>query len=133
MPVMKHLIFIYIFGLLTTAQAQNIYKSIDEQGNITYSSSVPDQQGNVEVLPPTSEPTPEAVQAARRQQEELVQSLKESEAKREKAKQQRQQTQPEKKVNTVVERQYIPYPVNPTRRYIRPKNLPATRPINRPR
>ena len=133
MPTMKHLIFICIFGLLATAQAQNIYKSIDEQGNVTYSSSVPDQKGNVEVLPPTPEPTPEAVEAARRQQEDLVQSLKESEAKREKEKQQRQQAQSEKKANTVVERQYVPYPVNRTRRNVRPDNRPVTRPINRPR
>lgn len=124
---MKYLIIICTFGLLATAQAQNIYKSIDKQGNITYSSNVPDQTGSFDVLPPTPEPTPEAVEAARRQQEELVQSLEESKAKREKEKQ--QQAQSERRANTVVERQYVPYPVYPARRY----NRPVTRPKNRPR
>ena len=130
---MKVVTTMVLVSLLSTAQAQNIYKSVDAQGNISYSSSVPDAQGKVEVMPPVQEPSAEAVEAARKQQGELEQALKESAEKREKAEQQRQQEQSQKRTSTVIEQRYVPYPVYPTRRYQRPTTLPTTRPVNRPR
>ncbi len=129
MQRMKALVTIFLLSLLSTAQAQNIYKSVDAQGNVSYSSSVPDTQGSVEVLPPVDEPSAEAVESARRQQNELEQALKESSEKRKEAEQQRQQEQSQVRASTVIEQRYVPYPVYPARRTQRPIN----RPVNRPR
>lgn len=130
---MKPAILITLSIFLGTVQAQNIYKTVDENGNAVYSSRAPVEAANAEVLTAPSEPTDEEVEAARQQQKEIERELKASAEKRENAAQQRQKTQAEQQTNTVVQTQVVPVPVITNRRVARPYNLPVRRPANRPR
>jgi hypothetical protein len=131
--IMKAVLLIFLFTLLNAAQAQSIYKLVDENGNVSYSSQAPEEPGDAEILAAPPEPTAEEVEAARQRQKELERDLKERAEKREKAEQQRQETQAAQQVNTVVQTQVMPVPVYTNRRVARPRNLPVRRPMNRPR
>ncbi len=130
---MKPVLLIVLFAFLSTAQAQNVYKTIDENGNVVYSSRVPEGADDAEILTAPREPTTEEVEAARQQQKELERKLKVSAEKREKAALQKQKVQAEQRANTVVQTQVVPVPVYANRRVARPHNLPVRRPVNRPR
>jgi len=135
MYAMKYIVILLLSSLASPAQAQNIYKSIDEQGNVSYSSIKPAENVNAEMLPPTPEPSAADIEASRQQQEALQKSLAESREKREEKEEskQRQQAEAENRVSTVTQQHYVPIPVYPARRHTRPVTLPAIRPINRPR
>ena len=74
---MKTLTIIFLSSLLTPVYAQSIYKTVDDQGNVSYSSSVDKNAENVEVLTPPPEPSAEDVEAARQQEKELEKNLAE--------------------------------------------------------
>jgi hypothetical protein len=130
---MKSTLLIILFSFLSAAQAQNIYKTVDENGNIFYSSLAPEDAGNAEILTAPPEPTVEEVEAARQQQKEIERTLKDKSEKREKAEQQQQKAQAEQRTNSVVQTQVVPVPVYSNRRVTRPYDLPVRRPANRPR
>lgn len=131
---MKTLTIICLSSLLTTVHAQAIYKTVDDQGNVTYSSSVHENTKNVEVLTPPPEPSAKDVEAARQQQKELEQDLKERIDKREQAEQE-QRSESGYQENSSIERYYAPNVVNPgpvpARRLDRPRALPADRDVRR--
>ena len=130
---MKSALLIILFIFLSTAQAQNIYKTVDENGNAVYSSRAPEGAGTAEILTAPPEPTAEEVEAARQQQKELERALKESTEKRKLAEQQQQKTQAGQQANSVVQTQAVPVPFDANRRVARPHNLPVRRSVNRPR
>jgi hypothetical protein len=131
---MKTLTFICLFSLLATAHAQSIYKTVDDQGNISYSSSVPENTKNVEVLTPPPEPSAKDVEAAIQQQKELEQNLKDRIEKREQFEQE-QRSESGEQENSFVERHYAPNVVYPdpvpARRLDGPRVLPADPNIRR--
>ncbi len=130
---MKSALLIILFSFLSTAQAQNIYKTVDENGNLVYSSQPPEDAGNAEILIAPPEPTAEEVEAARQRQKEIERDLKDKSEKREQAAQQRQKAQAEQQTNTAVQTQLVPVPLYTNRRVARPHNLQVRRPVNRPR
>ncbi len=109
---MKTLTFICLLSLLPAAHAQSIYKTVDDQGNVSYSSSAPENTKDVEVLTPPPEPSAKDVEAARQQQKELEQNLKERIEKREQAEQEQRSKSGEQE-NSIVERHYAPNVVYP--------------------
>jgi hypothetical protein len=131
---MKTLTFICLFSLLTAAHAQTIYKTVDDQGNVSYSSSAPENATNVEVLTPPPEPSAKEVEAARQQQKELEQNLRERIEKREQM-EQAQRSESGEQENSIVERHYAPNVVYPdpvpARRLDRPRTLPANPGVRR--
>jgi hypothetical protein len=143
---MKTLTIICLSSLLTAVHAQNIYKTVDDQGNVSYSSSVGENTKNVEVLTPPPEPSAKDVEAARQQQKELEQNLKERINKREQAEQE-QRSESDYRENSFVE-EYdatddVYSDLDPARRHARPRALPGdpgvrrenvpVRPADRPR
>jgi Domain of unknown function (DUF4124) len=64
------------------AAADTIYKHVDEQGNVTYSSSPPKGGGKVRKLDVPDKPSPAEVAAARRQLEEDKRQLEAYDAER---------------------------------------------------
>lgn len=64
------------------ASADTIYKHVDEQGNVTYSSAPPKGGGKVKKLDVPDKPSAEEVAAARRQLEEEKRQLEAYDAER---------------------------------------------------
>ena len=62
--------------MVTPALASEIFKSVDQYGNVTYSSTAPDSDQNTEVLPEVAEPTEADIQDANQRLKKLVDSLK---------------------------------------------------------
>jgi hypothetical protein len=56
---------------VSDVNAQEIYKSVDDEGNVTYSEEPPTEPGNVEILDTAPEPSTEEVEAAQSQIQEL--------------------------------------------------------------
>lgn len=79
---MKTLSLICLFCLLATAHGQTIYKTVDEEGKVSYSTTEPNDAVNTEVIAAPQEPSQEDIDAARQRQAELEQSLQKSREKR---------------------------------------------------
>lgn len=79
------LFLIICSGLLGSAHAQQIYKVIDEDGNVSYTSTKPEDNKAVETITPPREPTPEEVEAAIARQADFTRELEERRAKQEQA------------------------------------------------
>jgi hypothetical protein len=99
---------IFIF-LLSTVLAQPVYKSVDKDGNVTYSSTPPEEAHHVEDTGIVSRPTPEAgaendVERIKRTADELEQDRKARENKR---KQQKASAEAEKKAKQPVQKTEI--------------------------
>jgi len=80
--LMKTLISVCLFCLLANAQAQAIYKTIDAQGNISYSTTKPDKAENVEIIDAPREPSQTEIEAAHQRQAELEKSRETSRERR---------------------------------------------------
>jgi hypothetical protein len=66
---------VFLFDIaVSDAYAQEIYKSVDGDGNIIYSEEPPTEPGNVEILESAPEPGTEEVEEAQRQIQELESS-----------------------------------------------------------
>jgi len=61
--------------LICSSSAAEIYKSVDENGNIRYSSVPPASNQLVEILQMPSEPSEEEVKAAQQRQQEFEKEL----------------------------------------------------------
>jgi hypothetical protein len=72
--ILKTLCIIPLLCLLTPAQSQTIYKIIDAEGNISYSSIKPDDASEVHIIEAPREPSQEEINAAQQRQAELMQS-----------------------------------------------------------
>ena len=84
---MKSLSLICFFCLLVTAHAQTIYKTIDEEGKVSYSTTKPDDNSDAKIIDIPPEPTLEEVNSAVQQQKELQKSLEKRQQKRQQEKQ----------------------------------------------
>ena len=81
---MKYHIFIALLSIFSLAQAQNIYKSIDESGRISYSSTPPENEhaaSEVAIIPPPSDEQIQAAQELREQRIRTGEMLEENEMK----------------------------------------------------
>jgi hypothetical protein len=79
---MQTLCLFSLLVFLTPVQGQTIYKIIDAEGNITYSSAKPDDASNAEVINAPREPSQEEINAALQRQAELEQSLQQLQARK---------------------------------------------------
>ena len=121
--------------LINTAYAQNIYKSIDESGNVTYTSIAPEKMDNVQTLTPPPEPTQEEIEAAKQRLADIEQQNQQREQARmeqQLAESQAQSSQSTHTVERIVEHQIIPVPLVRNRPVLRPQPLPVRPPVNRP-
>jgi len=121
--------------LINTAYGQNIYKSIDENGNVSYTSTAPERMDNVQTLAPPPEPSQTDIDAAKQHLAEIEQQSQQREqarAEQQLAETQAQSAQSTHTVERIVERQTIPMPVTRRRTLLRPHPLPVTPPVNRP-
>ena len=63
---------IYLLDIAVSgATAQDIYKSVDDEGNVTYSEEPPTEIGNVDVLENVPAPSTEETKAAQKRIQEL--------------------------------------------------------------
>ena len=123
--------------IISTAHAETIYKSVDQDGNVSYSSTPPEHikdTTEVDIMPP---PSDDQIRAAQQQHEQRVKTgeiLEENRQKRNeitaeenrlKREKQQQDSQTEKTTND----QYYGYPYIPGRNPGRPVIVP---PIHRP-
>lgn len=122
-------------GLINVAYGQNVYKSIDENGNVSYTSTAPEQMENVQTLAPPPEPSPAEIEAAKQRLTEYEKRGKQREQARMEqalAETQAQSVQSTHTVERIVEQQTIPVPVTRRQSLLRPQPLPARPPVNRP-
>ena len=126
----RTLCLVALIGMLGTAQSQTIYKTVDEDGNIAYTSVKPEANTPAEIVEPPREPSPEEVQAAQQRQKELKDSIDEiRERRKEKQMEQTLESvakQRSSEVNT--EQQVIPVPLLREPAVPRPRTLPTVRP-----
>jgi len=116
---MKLLAIICLMGLWGAAYAQAVYKTVDEQGRVSYTSTPPQNMDKVEVLDAPPEPTPEELAAAKKRQEEYREErLKREQQRSDQAVAEAQNpTSPQttRRITTIIDRQAVPVPV--IRRY----------------
>ena len=114
------------------AYGQNVYKTIDANGKVSYSSTAPENMDDVQTLAPPPEPTQREIDAAKQRQAEYQQQSRQREQAREQQKlaETQAQTQSTHTIERTVEQQYVPVPVTRRRPILRP---PVNRPVNRPR
>jgi len=79
---MKTLISICLFCLLADVQAQTIYKTIDAEGKVSYSTTRPDETEKAEIIEAPREPSKAEIEAAQQRQTQLETSVKQSRDKR---------------------------------------------------
>lgn len=132
---LKYALAFSLSGMISLAYAQNVYKSIDESGKVSYTTTAPEQMDNVQTLTPPPEPSQANIDAAKQRLTEYEQQSQQREQAR--MDQQWVETQAQSTQSThTVERQTIPVPVVTRRRSVL-HPLPSTprnnRPINRPR
>jgi ElaB/YqjD/DUF883 family membrane-anchored ribosome-binding protein len=60
------------FGICSAVLGQEIYKSVDDDGNVTYSEQPPQDEEETTVIQPVSEPSAEEVESANQQLDQLV-------------------------------------------------------------
>jgi hypothetical protein len=76
---MKHTVLVLTIALAATAgQAQTIYKSIDPQGNVLYSSEPPQGTAESEQIKLAPDPSPEAQAEAKRREAKLLEAAQQS-------------------------------------------------------
>ena len=128
---LKYGLVFCLSGLISFAHAQNVYKSIDENGNVSYTSTAPEQMDNVQTLAPSPEPSQAEIEAAKQHLAEIEQQSQQREQAR--AEQQLAETQAQSAQSTqIVERQTIPVPVVRRRYLLRSQSQPVTPPVHRP-
>ena len=66
-----HLLLLLLVFVTSTVSAQDIYKSVDEEGNVTYSAEPPAEPETVTILETAPEPSKDQVDAAQEQMQEL--------------------------------------------------------------
>ena len=136
--IIKMLTLLLVFA--PAAHADTIYKSVDEQGNISYSSSPPENNKTSSTVNIAPQPSDEQIKAAQQRHERNVQAgtlmdetrtqrneiaAEENRIKRERQQQLQQNDQTEESKND----QYYGYPYIPGRNPGRPTIMP---PIQRP-
>lgn len=136
---MKYSLFVFASAALafcTTAPAQ-IYKYVDEEGNVTYSSSLPIGAKEVDQISVEEGPPPDAVEAAQERFKRLRESADQMEAERKqreaeyaKKREEQQAASEEVPAPIIIEqpRYYYPYPSRPIARppqRPRPPDLPS--------
>ena len=130
---MKHVQILTALTLTVSfslAYGQAIYKTVDEEGNISYSSVKPEGNSKAQIVEPPREPTPEEVEAARQRQQDLQDSVEELRERRK----QKEEEQALADYNNRsyrskrVEQQVLPVPVLREPRVPRPRPLPTVRP-----
>lgn len=129
---LKYGLVFCLSGLISLAHAQNVYKLVDENGNVSYTSIAPEQMDNVQTLAPPPELSQAEIEAAKQRLTEI--ELQSQQREKARIEQQLAETQAQSIKSThIVERQTIPVPVTRRRSLLRPQPLPVNRPINRPR
>ena len=84
------------------ASAQEIYKHVDADGNVTYSNVPPDSEGSTETLDTVVEPDQEDIDAARARQEKIEEDLDEKAQARAEAAEREAQAQQSSGSSTIV-------------------------------
>ncbi len=84
---MKSLSLICLFCFLATAHAQTIYKTVDEEGKVFYSTSKPDDNSDAKIVDIPPEPSRGQLETGLQQQKELLQSMEKQQRKRQQEKQ----------------------------------------------
>ena len=129
---MKLLTILSLMSLSFFVYAQAVYKTVDEQGRVSYSSTAPQNLNKVEVLEAPPEPTPEEVEAAKKQQAQYREDRLQREQQRSDqavAEAQKQKQLQTFQSTTVIDRKVVPAPV--IRRYPIQRPRPS-RPVVRP-
>jgi hypothetical protein len=99
---------IYLLEItVSDVNAQEIYKFVDDEGNVIYSEEPPDELGNVDILESAPEPNVEDVEAAQKRIQELEASSIALD-KDVKSQNSEQETLDNKKVASPAGRTYIP-------------------------
>jgi len=134
---MKLLIIFFLMGTSVLANAQAVYKTVDEQGRVSYTSTAPQNMGKVEMLEAPPEPTPEEVAAVKKQQAKYREDrLKREQQRSEQAVAEAQnpkQSQTSQRITTVIDRQLVPVPVIRRSPILRPRpSRPITLPVPAP-
>lgn len=126
----RTLCLVALLGILGTAQSQTIYKTVDEEGNIAYTSVKPEANAPAEIIEPPREPSPEEIQAAQQRQKELQDSIDEiRERRKEKQLEQTLESVAKQKNSRVsTEQQVIPVPLLREPTVPRPRTLPTVKP-----
>ena len=122
------LIALSLSALLSVSHAQTIYKTVDEEGNVSYSSVKPEGNAKADIVEPPREPTAEEVEAARQRQRELEESVEALRERRKLKEVEEALTDSQKSNTTRVEQQVLPVPVLREPRVPRPRPLPTVRP-----
>ena len=127
------LVFISLFAMVSIGE--EIYKTVDEEGNVTYSTTPPSQGQDAQVLDTLPEPSEEDVQAARDRQQKISEDLEARSAARVAEAEARAREQSSGTTTIISSPGVIPVPVyHPgyRRPYYRPRP-PHARPPYRPR
>ena len=80
--IMKMLCFISLLCLLAPAQGQTIYKIVDAEGNVSYTSTRPNDENDVQIIDAPREPSQKEIDAARQRQADVEQSVQQLEARK---------------------------------------------------
>ena len=134
---MKLLTILCLMGASGFAYAQAVYKTVDEEGRVSYTSSAPQNMGKVEVLEAPPEPTEEEMAVAKKQQAEYREDrLKREQQRSEKAVAEAQNPKPSQttqRITTVIDRQIVPVPMIRRSPILRPRSsYPVTLPAPAP-
>ena len=65
-------VMLFGFGVSSAVVGQEIYKSVDDDGNVTYSEQPPEDEEETTIMQPGAEPSAEEVESANQQLEQLV-------------------------------------------------------------
>lgn len=123
----KVILLLLVWSLF--AHAQTVYKTVDEEGRVSYSTTPPEDASAAEQLAPPPEPSPEAVEAAKQRQQELEQA---ADRRREERQQQLQAEAVQRAQTRVIQQQVVPYPVIGTSPVVGPYRSDSRRPGKRP-
>ncbi len=131
-PLIKFLALLLAF--MPALHAEPIYKVIDENGNVSYSSTPPQKNQDATEIDISAPPTESQRQAAQQRHEKNVKAADELGEDRKKQTAQKNNSQREKQPESSSDDQYYGYPYNrPRPRAIknRPaKNTPTQRPVS---
>ncbi|RMG57543.1 MAG: DUF4124 domain-containing protein [Gammaproteobacteria bacterium] len=135
-------------GWPTLASAQTVYRTVDEQGRVSFSDRPPDGADSAETLRVSPDrPSEEAVKAARERHEAVSKTADELAAKRRASEQEKRRQEAEKRKRELEKPQVIVidhgasgpgywpgHPVRPGRpiKPVRPQPPTARPPVNRP-
>lgn len=122
----------FLLCLVSSAYGQNVYKSTDTNGNVSYTTTAPDKMDNVQTLAPPPEPSQVEIEAAKRRLTDIEQQNYQREQARMAQQLAETQAQSTHTVERTVERQIIPIPHTRRRPSVHPTPLPARPPASRP-